>query len=246
MHRTPPTHPFTARLVVLLAALALPSLALAQDGAASLPDDADSDAVVLRVGERERTLAQFADRFEIAIRGAAAQQGLPLTDETRPRFEALAPQFLEQRGQQLALLELADARGIDPSEAEVDALVAEVRADAGTEEFEQLLAASGIGSEATLRTLLAESARIGQLRDEVAATVEVGEDDVRAAYDEAAAAQDLPPYGEVRSQLEAGLVRQEVQARLGELLAGVEIEAFPDRLPYAAAPAAPPVPPQAP
>lgn len=246
MERTPATHRFTPLLVLLLAALALPSLALAQDGPAPLPDDADPDAIVLRVGEQERTLGQFAERFEIAIRGAAAQQGLPLTDDTRPQFEALAPQFLEQRGQQLALLELADQRGIEVGESEVDALVAEVRGDAGAQEFGERLSASGIQDVATLRALLAESARIGQLQDEVAGGVEVGEAEVQAAYDEAAASQDLPPFDEVRDQVEASLVQQQVQARLSELLVDVEIEAFPDRLPYAAAPAAPTAPPQAP
>jgi hypothetical protein len=245
MHRPPKTRR-TPILPLVLLALLLPSLAQAQDGAASLPDDADPDAVVLRVGERERTLAQFADRFEIALRGAAAQQGVPLTAETRPRFEALAPQFLQQRGRQLALLQLADERGIALSEAEVDALVAEVRADAGEASFDELLVASGIGDEPTLRALLSESARIGQLREQVAGDVDVAEDAVRAAYDEAAAGQDLPPFEEVRGQVEASLVQQRVQARLTELLVDVEIEAFPDRLPYAAAPAAPTVPPQAP
>ena len=216
MERTPATHRFTPLLVLLLAALALPSLALAQDGPAPLPDDADPDAIVLRVGEQERTLGQFAERFEIAIRGAAAQQGLPLTDDTRPQFEALAPQFLEQRGQQLALLELADQRGIEVGESEVDALVAEVRGDAGAQEFGERLSASGIQDVATLRALLAESARIGQLQDEVAGGVEVGEAEVQAAYDEAAASQDLPPFDEVRDQVEASLVQQQVQARLSE------------------------------
>ncbi len=246
MERTRRPHPFTALLSLLLAALAIPSLVLAQDGPAPLPDDADPDAIVLRVGEQERTLEQFAKRFEIAIRGAAAQQGMPLTDDNRPQFEALAPQFLEQRGQQLALLELADQRGIEVGEAEVDALVAEVRAGADTAEFDDLLASSGIADEATLRTLLSENARIRQLQDDVATGVEVGEAEVQAAYDEAAASQDLPPFDEVRDQVEASLVQQQVQARLSELLVDVDIETFPDRLPYAAAPAAPTTPPQAP
>jgi hypothetical protein len=246
MHRTPHAPRTATVLTFLLAWLAIPALALAQDGAASLPDDADADAVVLRVGERERTLAQFADRFEIAIRGAAAQQGLPLTADTRPQFEALAPQFLQQRGQQLALLELADQRDIELAEGEVDALVAEVRAGAEDQEFAELLSAAGIGDEATLRTLLAESARIGQLRDRIADGIEVAEAEVQAAYDEAAASQDLPPLEQVRDQVEDSLVQQQVQARLSDLLADVQIEAFPDRLPYAAAPATPEATPQAP
>jgi hypothetical protein len=246
MHRTPPIPTFARLLVLLLASSTLASLGLAQDGAAGLPDDADPDAVVLRVGERERTLAQFADRFEIAIRGAAAQQGMPLTDATRPQFEALAPRFLEQRGRQLALLELADERGIEVGPAEVDALVAEVRGDAGDQEYGELLSASGIADEATLRTLLAESARIGQLREQVAGDVEVDDAEVRAAYDEAAASQDLPPFEQLRDQVEASLVQQQVEARLNELLIDVDVEAFPERLPYAAAPVAPAPAPQTP
>lgn len=141
------------------------------------------DAVVLRVGDEERTLGQFDERFEIAIRGVAAQQGMPMSEAVRAQLEPLAPRFLEQRARELAWLNEAEARGLAPSDAAIDEAVAEARGDADDAAFQELLGRSGIESQETLRALLAENETITALRDDVAGDVEVGEEELREAYD---------------------------------------------------------------
>lgn len=172
-----------ALLATLLAATV--STAAAQDAAqdAARGESQGEDAVVLRVGDEERTLGQFDRRFEIAIRGVAARQGVPMSEEVRTQLEPLAPRFLEQRARELAWLNEAEARGLVPSDAAVDEAVAEARGDADEAAFQELLGRSGIESSETLRALLAENETIELLRDAVASDVEVGEEELREAYD---------------------------------------------------------------
>lgn len=166
----------------LLALLA--TLLAAAFGAAAAQDEAQGeDPVVLRVGDEERTLGQFDERFEIAIRGVAAQQGMPMSEAVRAQLEPLAPRFLEQRARELAWLNEAEARGLAPSDAAIDEAVAEARGDADDAAFQELLGRSGIESRETLRALLAENETIAALRDDVAGDVEVGEEELREAYD---------------------------------------------------------------
>lgn len=244
MNDTPGTTPRSAlRTLALLAAFAVaPFAALAQGEG--------DDPVVLRVGDEERTLSQFKERFDIAMRQTAAQQGMPLSDEVRAQFEALAPQFLDQRAQQVALLDEADARGIDVSDAEIDEQVAELRGDADGATFTELLEANGFGDEATLRELLAENARILALRDELAADVDVTDAEVEEAFAANEGAEDVE-LEDVRGDIESVLVEQKVQARLVELVDDADVQTFPDRLPApeaapAPAPETAPATPQAP
>lgn len=164
---------FTAVLTLLAALFA--GSAWAQD---------DDNPVVLRVGDEERTLEEFDRRFEIAVRGVAARQGMPMNEQTRAQLEALAPQFLQQRVRELVLLQEAEARDISLSEEEVDELVAEVRGDSADAEFEQVLQQSGIQTTETLRTLLAEGELIGRVQQSIADDVEVSDEEVRQTYEE--------------------------------------------------------------
>lgn len=219
----------TALNLSFLAALLLGATAWAQQG---------DDPVVLRVGDQERTLSQFDDRFEIAIRGVAAQQGLPMNDEVRAQLEPLAPRFLEQRASEIALLSEAEARGLEIAPAELDEIVAEVRGEADGAEFDQVLESSGIGDLEQLRTLLEEGAVLERLRADVAGEVEVEEAQLREAFEARAESEDVE-FEEVRSELVETVRQQLVQQRLAEIADAADTETFPDRLPYAAAAPAP-------
>ena len=201
----------------------------------------NDDPVVLRVGDHERTLSQFDDRFEIAIRGVAAQQGLPMSDEVRARLEPLAPRFLEQRADEIALLSEADARGIELAPAELDEIVSEVRGDSDEGEFAQVLASSGIGDPERLRTLLEEGALLERLRADVAGEVQVEEAQLRDAFEARAESEDVA-FEDVRAELAESVRQQLVQQRLAEIADAADTETFPDRLPYAAAAPAPAAP----
>ena len=184
------THLRTFTTALALLALLLGGAAFAQDDAAAsdaAPADAPpaGDTVVLRVGDTEVTYDAFQDRFDIAMRGLAAQQGVQLTPDVRARLAALAPQFLEQRAREVALIQAARDRGIEVSEEEIDAQVEEIRAGVPDEAgFENLLEASGIGSVEMLRTLVREDALVGALQRRIESEQSVADEDVRAAYEE--------------------------------------------------------------
>ena len=216
--------PTLLALVLSLLAAALP-LAAAQD---------EGD-VVLRAGERERTVAEFDTRFEIAIRALAARQGVQLNEQTRGRLEPLAPRYLEQRAREVAWLEIADQRDLAPDEATVDEAVAEVRGDAEGEAFVQRLAQAGIPDVETLRLLVREGETIALLQQEVAADVDVSEDELRAAYEgdpQRFGGEDAPSFEEAREELQATVRRQKVQAEMQALADEVGFETYPERLPY--------------
>ena len=215
-----PIRPFFAALALVIGSVFA--------GAAWAQDD---DPVVLSVGDEERTLSQFEHRFDIALRSAAAQQGVPMDDEVRSQLEAYAGPFLEQLAQELVWLNEADERGIEISEAEVDSIVAELRGEGDEAAFAELLDSSGIGDVDTLRTLVEEGERIGRLQEQLAADVDVSEEQVREAYESTPEASELE-FADVRDQIEAQLVSAEVQAELNAIVAQADVETFPENLPY--------------
>jgi len=165
----------------------LPTLALLAATAAFFLAHAqtDGDPVVLRVGDRTETLSEFTVRFDIALNSFAAQSGQPLDDATRAQLLGLAPSYLEQRAQEVALVAAAEDAGVTVEDAALDARVAEVRGSAPDDAaFEALLQESGIGSVETLRTLLYEDELLRIYFADVEAEQTIEDDAVRAAYDE--------------------------------------------------------------
>lgn len=163
----------------LVALAALIGLVLAQGSAA---DNAE-DPVVLRVGDYEETLSELDARFEIAIRGLAASQGLELTEEVREQLSAFKPSYLEQRATEVALLQEAENRGINVTAEEIDTRVEEVRSSLGEgEEFSDLLAEAGFGDEEQLRDLVRETEYIQRAVDAIEAEIEVRDTEVEEFY----------------------------------------------------------------
>jgi peptidyl-prolyl cis-trans isomerase C len=143
----------------------------------------DGDPVVLRLGSTSETLSELDARFEIAIRSITAQQGVPLTDEVRAQLTALKPAYLDQRAQEVVLVAEARERGIEISEEDLDAQVQQIRAGfEGEDAFAQLLGESGIGDEATLRGLVRENELIQALYERIEGEQEIGDDELRTAY----------------------------------------------------------------
>lgn len=165
----------------------LPTLALLAATAAFFLANflVDGDPVVLRVGDRAETLSEFTTRFDIAINSFAAQSGQPLDDATRTQLLGLAPSYLEQRAQEVALVAAAEDAGVTVDEAAIDARLEQVRATTPDEEaFETLLAESGIGSETTLRTLLYEDELLRAFFADVEAEQVIDDAALQAAYED--------------------------------------------------------------
>jgi peptidyl-prolyl cis-trans isomerase C len=164
----------------VLVAAALVGLVLAQGNGGA---DAAEDPVVLRAGDYEETRVQLEERFEIAIRGLAASQGLELTEEIRAQLEGFKPSYLEQRATEVALIQEAERRGITVSDEEVNALVEEVRETlAEGEEFGDVLAQAGFRNEEQLRDLVRETESIQRVVDEVESEIEVTDAEVEEFF----------------------------------------------------------------
>jgi peptidyl-prolyl cis-trans isomerase C len=189
------------------------------------------DPVVLRLGDQVETLSEFEERFEIAIRSVVAARGMAMNDDVRAQLEALRPAYLEQRAQEVALVAEARERGLSFEGEELDARIDEIRASSGEEgSFAELLVTSGIGDEATLRTLVQENELINLLFGAIEAEQEIGDDQLRTAYE---ARRDQFAVGEqvcarhilleTVDDAEAALARLEQGEDFAELAAEVSV-----------------------
>jgi parvulin-like peptidyl-prolyl isomerase len=214
----------TTAAALLLAVAALVGIVLAQGNGR---DAADEDPVVLRAGEYEETRSELDERFEIAIRGLAAGQGLQLTNEIRAQLDAFKPSYLEQRATEVALLQEAERRGISVSDEEVDAMVEEVRGSiAEGEEFGDVLAQAGFRDEEQLRSLVRETEAIQRVVDAVETEIEVSDAEVEEFYQANPELFEQPEEVCARHILVESL--EEAEQTLTDLEAGGDFAALAD------------------
>ncbi len=141
------------------------------------------DPVLLQLGSYQERSSFVLERFEIAVRGLAGSQGLPFDPAMLLELYPYLPSFLENRGNEVALLQAARARGLVADQDAVDAVVAQARASFAEEDaFVELLAVAGFRDEAHLRELVAEGELVQALYDAVRADVEISEQELQVAY----------------------------------------------------------------
>lgn len=173
--------------------------------------------------EFERQLDQFKANYE--------QQGLPF-----PEGEDLAQlkqQIVDQLVSKTLLVQEADSRGITATEDEIQSQYEEtVKGFPDKKAFEQALEDQGLSQE-DLERLIADSIKIENLLDPVVEKAEVDaptEDELHKLYDQYSQQQELPPFEDVKDQLEAELLNQRqnevVQDFIQELKAESTIEVF--------------------
>ncbi len=161
------------------------TLALALTAILAFAQTDENDPVVIRLGDKTVTRSEFDAHFEIAMRSVAAQQGIPLTPDTRPFFEAFRVQFLEQRATELVLLAEAERRGLASDEEAIDAELERIRAGFESDEvFAEVLEEAGFGTEARLRELIRESRLMQQVVEALQSEIEVSDEAVAAWYQE--------------------------------------------------------------
>jgi len=172
MHRLQRSKPVLAIMAVVL--LCLPGSAVAQG----------DDPVLIELGGTRERVSFVVERFEIAVRGVAANQGLPYTPEVFAQLYPFLPNFLEQRASELVLIDYARTRGFEVPEGRVDEIVADVRATTGDDDdvFAQLLAEAGFRDEDQLRSLIEESELVQVAFEAIRAGVVVSEAEMRVAY----------------------------------------------------------------
>lgn len=151
---------------------------------AAAQDASDGNPVVISVNDQDVTLDAFDQRFDIAMRSIAAQQGMELTDELRAQLEPFKSDYLTQRANEIAILQAALADGLEPSEDDVDEELASIREQVGGEEaFANLLTQSGIGSVDFMRVLVRENQTVAAFYREAESQVEISGEEVEAYYE---------------------------------------------------------------
>ena len=177
-------------------------------------DNLDPDAVVIQLGDQTITQEEFEERFSVALRNIAAQQGLPLNEQVLAQLGSLRPQFLDQLATEQVLLQQAEERGIQVSDEEVEQQIAQVRqglagqapqtggatGGAGGEEtggasdeaFQQALSEAGFESEDQLRTLIRDNLRIQQIVEALRGEVDVSDEAIQTYYQENQAQFETP------------------------------------------------------
>jgi peptidyl-prolyl cis-trans isomerase C len=141
------------------------------------------DPVLLERGATRERLSDVLVRFEIAVRGLIARQGMPFSAAAVEQFYPFLGQFLDQRASELALLGAAAGRGLTLDPDVVDAELASIRArfpDEAT--FVQALADAGFRDVATLAMLIGETETINLLIADLAASIVIGDDELQVAY----------------------------------------------------------------
>ena len=189
-------------------------------GAQETTDQA-GDSIVLEYGDQTVTLSEFDQRFDIAIRSLAAQQGIPLTDQTRAMFDEFRADYLEQRALELVLLDEAQARGIEVTDEDLDAQLEQIRAGfESQEEFETLLREAGFTGEAHLRDVIRETETVQRTVEAIQADIEVTDEEVERWYAENQ--EQLQQGEEVCARHILVETEEEAQALLQELEGGVD------------------------
>ena len=163
------------------------------------------DAPVIQLGDQTINQEEFEERFSIALRNIAAQQGLPLDPQVLAQLGSLRPQFLDQLATEQVLLQQADERGIQVQDEEVEQQIAQVRqglsgqAETGGETggaddaaFQQALTQAGFTSVDQLRTLIRDNLRIQQVVDALRQEVNVSDEAIQTYYNENKAQFERP------------------------------------------------------
>jgi peptidyl-prolyl cis-trans isomerase C len=171
--------PRTTFLRSLVTALAL----LVLLASASVTAQGD-DPVLIELGSQRELSSSVMARFEIAVRGLAAGQGMPYDDALMAQVYPFLPQFLEQRAAEMVLLDHARSRGVVVEDERIDEVVAEARAQFPDDDaFLEVLATAGFRDEDQLRAVARETETIDALIVLIEAETVLSELEVRMAYE---------------------------------------------------------------
>jgi hypothetical protein len=137
------------------------------------------------------------------------QQGVPFPQGTD--LQQLQQQVVAQLVQQRLVLQESEARGITAEPEEVQTQYQAALSSFPDEAtFNQTLADQGL-DKAEVEELIADNIKVNKLLDAVIVEAKLApptEEGLRAFYDQASQQQQLPPFEEIRAQVEAEVTSQ--------------------------------------
>ena len=191
------------------------------------------DPVLVEVGGRQERASVVLERFDIAVRALVGSQGGAFTPDLLEQVYPFLPQFLDQRGTELALLQAARARGLQVDTDALDGFVAQLRTMYPEDEaFAAVLADAGFSGLDQLLTVVGEEDLIQRLFAALEDGDVLGDREVRGA-DQAVRPQLVQPeqvcarHILVASEAEAGALAR--VARAGASFAEMAATASTDR-----------------
>lgn len=195
--------------------------------ALTTPEPSQQGPIAIVNGE-EIARTEFDEQLS-QVEAGYAQQGVPF-----PQGEQLAElqqQVVTRLVQQTLVLQESEAQGITATDEEIEAEYQATTSSFPDEAtLKQALEAEGLTPD-DVKALIADNIKIGKLLDSVIQQAQLApptEEELHQLYDLAVQQQELPPFDEVRAQLEAELTSQRenevVQAYVQELEASGNVE----------------------
>jgi SurA-like protein len=189
----------------------------------------DSGGPVAIVNDEEVPRSEY-DRQLALAEASYQQQGVPFPQGTE--LSQLKQQIVQQLVQRTLVMQESVSRNITATEEEVQGQFQEVVAGFPDEKaFNDALAAEGLTKdevEGLLEDNIKAEKLLGSVVEEAGGVPAPTEDELHQLYDQVSAQQTLPPFDEVRPQLEAEVRYQKesviVQAFIQDLEAKSEIE----------------------
>lgn len=140
---------------------------------------ASKDPAVIELGGTTVTRSELNERFQVAVRVLARQQGVSVADQSPTVIERLRVQYLDKHATELVLLQEAARRDVAASPAEVDAVVAKTLAAADAKaELVDSLRASGINGEKLLRQIVHDEQTIKLVTEQLLQEIVIPPGDV--------------------------------------------------------------------
>jgi parvulin-like peptidyl-prolyl isomerase len=140
---------------------------------------ASGDGPVIELGETTVTRGQLNDRFQVAVRVLATQQGVSIGDQSPAVVERLRVQYLDKHAMELVLLQEAARREVAASPADVENAVAKTLAtDEAKAEIVDSLRDSGIDGENLLRQIVRDEQTIKLVTEQLLEEIVIPPGDV--------------------------------------------------------------------
>lgn len=164
---------------------------------------------VATINDAEISNADFTAQQEQVL----SSQGINSTSLDGETQNIIQNQVLNSLISQELLKQAAEAEGVTVSEEEIDTQLDTIKSQFADEAtYEQALATQGL-TETELRDQLTAELSVEQYLEATLdlSSITVSEEEVTAVYEEAAAQQELPPFEEVRGEVEQLALQQKRQ-----------------------------------
>ena len=191
--------------------------------------------VIIQLDTFTITQSDFERHFNLALRDALMLRGLPPTQANLASVAITREAYLDELVLHVVMLHEARRRGFVPTDAEVEAELAEIRRTLGSNRaFEDFLETMGFESEAHVRAYLEEALATQRLREALMYETEVTEQEIHTWYDTNQAqfrtAEGTVPLASIHDAVAVQLHHGELKARLEALRAASGVQVYEENL----------------